>query len=57
MRAELESKMERTGMIMIRLRWHEHVERKDDEDYVKACTVGRPRKTWQNILFADMRLL
>ena len=35
--------------------WHGHVERKDDTDYVKACTrlmvkgkasVGRPRKTW-----------
>ena len=36
-----------------RLRWHGDVERKDDADYVKACTmlvvegtapVGRPRK-------------
>ena len=40
-----------------RLRWHGHVERRDDADYVKACTrlvvegktsVDRPRKTWQN---------
>ena len=40
-----------------RLRWHGHVERKDDADYVKACSrlvvkgtgpVGRQRKTWQN---------
>ena len=35
-----------------RLRWRGHVERKDDADYVKACTrlvvevpVCRPRKT------------
>ena len=42
------------------------MERKDDADYVKACTrlvvegkalVGRPSKTWQNTLSADMRLL
>ena len=53
-------------MIRGRLRWHGHVERKDDADYVKACTrlvvegkapVGRPRKTWQNTLSADMHLL
>ena len=46
--------------------WHEPVERKDDADYVKACTrlvvegtapVGRPRKTWRNTLSADMHLL
>ena len=49
-----------------RLGWHGHAERKDDADYVKACTrlvvegkvpAGRPRKTWQNILSADRRLL
>ena len=95
MRAELETKMERTEMRMIRwmcgvslkerqpstelgveavgdvmrrgrLRWHRLVERKDDADYVKAYTrlvvegkasVGRPRKTWQDTLSADMRLL
>ena len=37
-----------------------------DADCVKACTglvveetapVGRPKKTWQNIAIADMRLL
>ena len=37
------------------LSWHGGVERKGDDDYVKACTrllvegtapVGRPRKTW-----------
>ena len=42
------------------------MERKDDADSVKAFTrlvvegkapVGRPRKTWQNTLSADMRLL
>ena len=49
-----------------RLRWHGHVERKDNVDYVKACTrlvvegtapVGRPRKTWQNTLSTNTRLL
>ena len=49
-----------------RLRWHGHVERKAGADYVKACTrlvvkgkapVGRPRKTGQNTLSVDMRLL
>ena len=44
-----------------------HVERKNDADYVKACTtrlivvgkapVGRPRKTWKNTLSADICLL
>ena len=47
-------------------RSHGHVERKNDADYVRACTrlvvewkapVGRPRKTWQNTVSADMRLL
>ena len=47
------------------LRWYGHVERKDNADYVKACTrlvvegtvrVGRPRKTWQNTLSADIHL-
>ena len=49
-----------------RLGWHGHVKRKDDADYVMTCTrmvvegkasVGRPRKTWQNTLSADMSLL
>ena len=42
------------------------MERKDNADCAKACTrlgvegkvsVGRPRKTWQNTVSADMRLL
>ena len=42
------------------------VERKDNGNYVKACTrsmvvgtalVGRPRKTWQNTVSADMHML
>ena len=60
--------VEATGDVMrrCRLRWHGHVERKDDVDYVKAYTrlvvegkapVGRLRKTRQNTLSADMRLL
>ena len=49
-----------------RLRWHGHVKRKDDANYVKASTrlvvagkapVDRPRKPWRNTLSADMRLL
>ena len=48
------------------IRWRRHVERKDDAVYVKACTrlvvegtasVGRLRKTWQNTMSIDMRLL
>ena len=48
------------------LRWHRHVERKGDADCVMACTglevegkaaVGRPRKTWQNSMSSDVRLL
>ena len=47
----------RDAMRRCRLRWHGHVERKDDADYVKACTrlvvertapVGRLKNTCQN---------
>ena len=46
--------------------WHGHAERKADADYVKAFSrlvvegkahVGRPGKTWQSTLSADIRLL
>jgi len=46
-----------------RLRWFGHVERKDDEDWVKRCTglqvsgvrrKGRPRKTWGEVVGEDM---
>ena len=46
-----------------RLRWHGHVDRKDDGDYVKSFTrlvlerevpIGRRRKTWQNTVSADI---
>ena len=49
-----------------RLRWHGHVERKGNADYVKACTKlvveGRApvrglNKTWQITLSTDIRLL
>ena len=45
-----------------RLKWHWHVERKDDADCVRLIVegtshVGRPRKTWQNTLSADMHLM
>ena len=40
------------------------MERKGDDDWVKAYsklvmegTVGTPKKTWQNTISADMRLL
>ena len=46
-----------------RLRWHGHVMRKSDEDWVKKCMelkvkgrrpVGRPRRTWLESVEADM---
>jgi hypothetical protein len=46
-----------------RLRWFGHVERKDDEDWVKRCISfevegtkprGRPRKTWMELVRNDM---
>ncbi len=47
-----------------RLRWFGHVERKDDCDWVKGCTVlevegpkprGRPKKTWMDVYLVDQR--
>ena len=49
-----------------RLSWRGHIERKDNADYwrhalswwwIGKAPVGRPRKTWQNTLSADMFLL
>ena len=49
-----------------RLRWFEHVERKDGDDWVRACRVlemddergrGRPVKTWQECINADLSSL
>jgi len=46
-----------------RLRWFGHVERKDDNDWVKRCTTweddgirqtGCPKKTWWDYVKADM---
>jgi hypothetical protein len=46
-----------------RLRWFGHVERKDDNDWVKACQRveaagkrgrGRGRKTWRECVCGDM---
>ena len=46
-----------------RLRWHGHVMRKSDEDWVKKCMefrvegrrpVGRPRRTYLESVVADM---
>ena len=48
------------------MRLHRRIQFKGDADWVKACTrslvegtspVGRPTKTWQNTVSADMRLL
>ena len=53
----------RTVIISGRLRWHGHVMRKSDEDWVKKCMkfrvesrrpVGRPRRTWLESVGADM---
>ena len=47
-----------------RLRWFAHVERKDDNDWVKACQRfeaagkrgrGGGRKTWRECLVGDMK--
>ena len=49
-----------------RLGWYGHVLRKDEEEWVKKVTkmtvegarpAGRPRKTWQETVDADMREL
>ena len=49
-----------------RLRWFGHVERKNDEDWVKRTTrleiegsrpAGRPKKTWHETVKADLRRL
>jgi len=49
-----------------RLRWFGHVERKDDNDWVKRCITwevegirqtGRPKKTWWNCVKNDMESL
>jgi len=46
-----------------RLRWFGHVERKDDNDWVKRCIMcevegirprGRPKKTWWDCVKNDM---
>ena len=48
-----------------RLRWFGHVERKPDEDWVKACQKfevagkgerGRRKKTWMECVNKDMEL-
>ena len=47
----------REALITNRLRWYGHVQRKEDTDWTKACTMlevdgrrgrGRPHKTWLN---------
>ena len=49
-----------------RLQWYGHVARKDENDWVKEVMsfniegtrpIGRPRKTWQTTVLADMRAL
>jgi len=49
-----------------RLRWFGHVERKDDNDWVKRCITwevegirptGRPKKTWWDCVKNDMESL
>jgi len=43
-----------------RLRWHGHVLRKDDDDWVKKCmeyetegSRGRPKRTWKEVVRED----
>ena len=49
-----------------RLRWFGHVERKDDNDWVKRCITwevegirqkGQPKKTWRDCVKNDMESL
>ena len=49
-----------------RLRWFGHVERKDDNDWVKKCMniavegvrpPGRPKKTWKECVMSDLKQL
>ena len=49
-----------------RLRWYGHVQRKDDDDWVKSCmniafdgrrSVGRPTTTWETTVKDDMNAL
>ena len=49
-----------------RLRWFGHVERKEDDDWVKACQrfevegkqgCGKARKTWMECVEDDMKVL
>ena len=49
-----------------RLRWYGHVVRKDENDWVKKVMLfnvegtrpsGRPKKTWQMTVLADMKAL
>ena len=52
----------RTVMQRGRLRWFGHVERIEDNNWVKRCRVmevegnmgrGRPKKTWEQVIAAD----
>ena len=55
-----------TFIIDGRLRWHGHVMRKGDEDWVKKCMeyrvegrrpVGRPRRTWlESVDMAELEI-
>jgi len=53
-------------IIKSRLRWFEHVERKDDNNWFKRCITwevegirqkGRPKKTWWDSFKNDMESL
>ena len=66
--AELRDRMgvEAVSVVMrrSRRRWYGRVERKNDEDWVKGCTVlevegvkprGRPKRTWLEVIRNDMK--
>lgn len=55
LRAALDIEPIREALITNRLRWYGHVQRKDDNDWTRTCTLmdvdgrrgrGRPNKTW-----------
>jgi len=67
--AELRGRLGIEGIIDVlctwRVRWFGHVERMDDDNWVKRCmnvTVegrasrGRPRKTWRKVLCNDLKI-
>lgn len=67
---DLRKKMGLEGIVNVlrrrRLRWYGHVMRRDEDDWTKRAfhlkvdgrrPVGRPRKTWEQVISGDLRAL